>query len=88
MQIKIGILSAAFISGDFVISLRNLDPSKYAIVAIGASNLEAAQKFAKQFDIPKAYGSYVDLVQDEEVQLVYIANRNLYHYAAAKLAIE
>lgn len=56
MQIKIGILSAALISGDFVISLRNLDPSTYKIVAVGASNLEAAQKFANQFGIPKAYG--------------------------------
>lgn len=31
MPVKIGILSAALISNDFVISLRNLDPTSYKV---------------------------------------------------------
>ena len=69
MQVKIGILSAALIANDFVVSLRNLEPSTYKIVAVGASSLETAQKFANKFGIPKAYGSYLELVRDEEVQV-------------------
>ena len=81
-------LSAALIANDFVVSLRNLDPSTYKIVAVGASKLEAAKKFANKFGIPKAYGSYLELCQDDEVQLVYVACINTFHFAAAKLAME
>lgn len=100
MQIKIGILSASLIANDFIISLRNLDPSLYKVsalniffwifkiiqllqivlficskkfVAIAASNLESAKKFALKHNIPKAYGSYEQLFEDEEVQLVYVS---------------
>lgn len=82
------ILFTAMIANDFVVSLRNLDPSTYKIVAVAASNLEAAQKFAKKFGIEKAYGSYLELCQDEEVQLVYVCNINTYHYSSTRMALE
>ena len=50
--------------------------------------MKSAQDFATKHNIPKAYGSYHELMQDKDVQLVYIGARNIYHYSAAKLAIE
>jgi len=88
MQIKIGILSTALISNDFVLSLNQLDSSHYKFVAVAATKLEKAQEFASKFNISKAYGSYEELAKDDEVQLVYVANRNMYHFAASKLMIE
>jgi dihydrodiol dehydrogenase / D-xylose 1-dehydrogenase (NADP) len=79
MQLKIGILSAALISNDFVISLRNLDPCHYKVVAIAATSIDKANEFADRLNIQKAYGSYQELATDPEVQLVYIANLNIYH---------
>lgn len=57
------------IANDMVVSLRNLSEKDYKIVAVGASNLESAQRFAKKFGIPKAYGSYLELCKDGEVQV-------------------
>ena len=57
------------IANDMVVSLRNLSDKDYKIVAVGASNLESAKRFASKFNIPKAYGSYLELCKDEEVQV-------------------
>lgn len=88
MQLKIGILSASLIANDFIISLRNVPSTYYKIVAVAATNLESARKFAEKFNIPKAYGSYLELAQDKDVEVVYVSTINVYHYSASKLMIE
>ncbi len=37
------------------------------MVAVAARSLEDANAFAKKFNIPKAYGSYEELVKDGDV---------------------
>ena len=37
------------------------------ILAVAARQLENAQLFAKKFNIPKAYSSYEQLAQDDEI---------------------
>ena len=56
--------------------------------AIASRDLEKAKAFAEKFDIPKAYGSYEELVADPEVEAVYIATPHSHHYEHAKLCIE
>ena len=36
-------------------------------MAIAARSLDSAQKFAKRFSIPKAYGSYEELTNDPNI---------------------
>jgi predicted dehydrogenase len=44
--------------------------------------------FKKKFNSEKAYGSYLDLVKDDEVELVYIATVNSAHYENMRLCLE
>ena len=43
--------------------------SRYVIqvVAVGARKLDDAQRLADKFNIPKAYGSYLELAKDPDV---------------------
>ncbi|MHC5215713.1 Gfo/Idh/MocA family protein [Enterococcus sp. LJL128] len=85
-QIRYGILSTAQIVPRFVQGIR--ESAAGEAVAIAARELSRAQQLAEKLQIPKAYGSYEALCQDEEVDIVYIATYNKGHYAAAKLALE
>ncbi len=58
------------------------------LYAVGSRNLQKAQAFAKEFNVVKAYGSYEELVKDENVQLVYIATPHSHHYENAMLALK
>ncbi|MDH6364873.1 putative dehydrogenase [Enterococcus sp. PF1-24] len=84
--IRYGILSAAQIVPRFVAGVR--ESQKGEVVAIASRKLETAEKMAQQLAIPQAYGSYQALCQAPDVDIVYIANYNKGHYAAAKLALE
>lgn len=56
--------------------------------AAASRRLESAQNFAKEFGAKKAYGSYNELLQDPEVEAVYIATPNNFHYENAKACLE
>jgi predicted dehydrogenase len=69
-KIKWGIISTADIARLHIIpGMRN---SAYCDVhAIASRNLDRAKAAAKELNIPKAYGSYEELLTDPEVQAVY-----------------
>ena len=56
--------------------------------AVGSRTLEKAQSFAEKYGFQRAYGSYEDLVDDSEVQLIYIATPHSHHYENIKLCLE
>lgn len=56
--------------------------------AIGSRSIERAQEFADQWGFEKAYGSYEELVQDDEIDLIYVATPHSHHFECAKLCIE
>lgn len=49
------------------------------LVGVGSRTLEAADKFGEEFDIPHRYDSYQELVDDPEVQAIYISLPNHLH---------
>ncbi len=55
--------------------------------AVGSRNQETANKFAAEYGIKKAYGSYAELVSDPKVDLVYVATPHSEHYENVKLAL-
>ena len=80
-----GILATGGIAAAFTSDLRTagLDAA-----AVGSRSLESAEAFAAQFDIARAHGSYNDLVEDPEVDIIYVATPHPMHHEAARLALQ
>lgn len=56
--------------------------------AAAAREFARAQLIADKYGFEKAYGSYEELVEDEEVELVYISGIHPVHYPLAKMCLE
>ncbi|NOX66691.1 MAG: Gfo/Idh/MocA family oxidoreductase, partial [Chlorobi bacterium] len=86
-KIKWGILSTAYIGTDHVIpAMLN---SKYCDVhAISSRGYDKAKDAAEKLNIPKYYGSYEELLQDGEIEAVYIPLPNHLHVPWAIKALE
>ena len=62
---------------------------KYAtVVAVSSRNLDAARKAAKQLGLPKAYGSYEELLADPDIDAVYNPLPNHLHVPWTLKALE
>ena len=85
MELRYGILSTSSIAPRFIAAVRAC--SKGEIVAVSSRSLSKAQEKAAQWEIPTAYGSHEQLLQDEKVNIVYISNVNAQHYPWAKAAL-
>jgi dihydrodiol dehydrogenase / D-xylose 1-dehydrogenase (NADP) len=85
-KINWGILGAGGIAHRFVEALNSLDDA--VVTAVGSRSLERADAFGNECHIPKCYGSYQDLVNDAEVDIIYIATRHPDHKAAALLSLK
>ena len=83
---KVGIIGAGWIAEKMAQALAPL--KDYCVYAIASRSLDKAEEFAGKWNIPKAYGSYEEMVKDEEIDLVYIAPPHSHHYPHTMLAIE
>ena len=81
-----GILATGGIAAAFASDLPLLPDAE--VVAVGSRSLEAAQAFAAQHGIPRAHGSWTDLAEDPDVDVVYVATPHAFHYAAALLCVQ
>ncbi len=80
-----GILGAGGIASAFAQDLTLLPGS---VVQAVASRSGAADAFGDRFGVPRRHREYRDLVEDPEVDAVYVAAVNPHHLAAARLALE
>lgn len=85
MELHYGILSTSSIAPRFIGAIRASGKGK--IVALSSRSLEKAREKAALWEIPTAYGSHEELLQDENVNIVYISNVNAQHYPWAKKAL-
>lgn len=83
---NIGIIGAGKIAKKMAKTLNGMERAQ--AYAIASRSLEKARTFANEFGMPKAYGSYEELVSDEHVDLVYVATPHSHHAACIKLALE
>lgn len=65
-----------------------VSPSQIELYAVASRNFTRAQEFAKQWGFEKAYGSYEEMLEDKEVELVYVASPHSHHYQHAKMCLE
>jgi predicted dehydrogenase len=81
-----GIMGTGNIAGKFATDVRLSADCR--VVAVGSRTLEQAKRFAGQYGIGHAFGSYRQLAECAEVDAVYVAVANPVHHPAALLAIE
>lgn len=58
------------------------------LYAVAARDLGRAESFAAEYGFRKAYGSYIEMLRDPNVELVYIATPHSHHFEHMKLCIE
>lgn len=56
--------------------------------AVASRSYERAKAFAEEWGYQKAYGSYKEMLEDPEVELVYVATPHSHHYQYAKMCLE
>ncbi|SEJ64446.1 Predicted dehydrogenase [Demequina mangrovi] len=84
--VRWGILGAGGIAHKLADAVSSHTASE--VVAVGSRDQSRAQAFADEMGIPKAYGSYEDLVADPDIDVVYVATPHSRHHIDATLAIE
>lgn len=80
-----GILATGNIARAFT---RDLADAGFTTTAVGSRAPGAAEAFAAEFGIPRAHGSYEQLVADPEVDVIYVATPHPHHVDNALLAID
>ncbi|MCI8300814.1 MAG: Gfo/Idh/MocA family oxidoreductase [Lachnospiraceae bacterium] len=55
--------------------------------AVASRDYGRAERFARQWGFEKAYGSYEEMLQDPQVELVYVASPHSHHYEHAKMCL-
>jgi len=85
---KWGIIATGRIARKFAQTLNEMKNEGQALVAVASRKMETAEAFASEFNIPKAYDSYEKLIQDSEIEAVYIATPNNLHYENTKLCLK
>lgn len=87
---KIGIMACGGIAHTMARTLtamigRGDNVEKYAVAS---RDIKKAEAFAKEHDFKKAYGTYDELVEDKEVELIYIASVHSNHYEDIKRCLD
>ena len=85
-MIKWGIIGAGNIAHRFADSLENVNDA--TLYAVANRTIEKAEKFKADHPCEKAYGSYDELLADENIDAVYIALPHKYHLEWVKKALE
>lgn len=84
-QIKWGLMGAGRMSGWFAEALSILPDANRN--AIGSRDFTKGKQFAKTYGFQKAYASYEELVNDPEIDIIYIGTPVRHHYDSLMLAL-
>lgn len=85
-MLKMAIMGAGSIANKMAATITKME--NIEAYAIAARELDRAEDFAKKYGFTKAYGSYEEMLNDPEVELVYIATPHSHHYKCVKMCLE
>lgn len=77
-KVRWGILSTGRITHQFVQDFAFVPNGE--VVAVASRSLESANKFAREYGIPRAYADYGQMLEDTDVDAVYVATPHTLHY--------
>jgi D-xylose 1-dehydrogenase (NADP+, D-xylono-1,5-lactone-forming) len=85
-KVKWGILSTADINRKVIPGAHASE--KVALMAVASRDLTRAEEYAREWEIDRAYGSYEALLEDADVEAVYISLPNTLHCEWSIRALE
>jgi predicted dehydrogenase len=85
-QVRFGIISTAHINRLLIPGAHASD--KVELIAVGSRDQARAEEYARKWEIERAYGSYEALLEDPEVEAVYISLPNTLHCEWSIRAVE
>jgi predicted dehydrogenase len=84
-SLRWGILGSGWIAERFIESVRA--HTKQAIAAVGSRNKERAEQFASRMGLRQAYGDYKELVDADDLDVIYVATPHNLHHEGVTLAL-
>lgn len=84
-MIRVGIMGLGQIAHRVA---KGIQHAKHAqLYAVGSRTIEKAEEFQKTYHAVKAYGDYEELLQDTDVDMIYICTPNSFHFEHIKAAL-
>jgi predicted dehydrogenase len=80
------ILGPGSIAAMFADALTGIEDGQ--LLGVASRDMAKAKAFADRYQAPRAYGSYQHMLQDPDIDIVYIATPQSLHYAQAKMCLE
>jgi predicted dehydrogenase len=77
-KVRWGIVSTGRITHQFVSDFNFVHNGE--VIAVASRSQASADEFAEQYEIPRAYSSYAGLLDDPDVEAVYIATPHTLHF--------
>ncbi|MEM8673674.1 MAG: Gfo/Idh/MocA family oxidoreductase [Cyanobacteria bacterium P01_G01_bin.67] len=84
--IRWGIIGTGFIAGEFARGLKSVPQAQ--LLGIASRKVANAQTFSQIFQVPRFYDSCEELVQDPDINVVYIGTPNYTHKDLSILCLE
>lgn len=83
---KWGILGAGKIANKFAQDLSTVPGA--VLYAVASRSIDKAEEFAKKHQVSKSYGTYSDLAEDKQVDIIYVATPHVFHFEHAMLCMK
>ncbi|NER14038.1 Gfo/Idh/MocA family oxidoreductase [Leptobacterium flavescens] len=83
--VRWGIIGPGRIAHKFAQDLQQVAQAE--LYAVASRDLKKAEEFASEYNAPRSYGTYNELVEDPEVDIVYIATPHVFHYENSLLCL-
>lgn len=85
-QFRWGLIGPGRIAESFAQALTVIDDAK--LYAVASRNEQRAISFASKYNVETSYQQYAELVNDDNIDAVYIATPHRFHYEQIKLCLE
>ena len=83
---KVGIIGAGHIAEKMAWTLTQMGGVEP--YAVASRSIDKARYFSDKYGFRKAYGSYEELIEDPDVQLIYIATPHSFHHRHVRMCLE
>src|SRR5690606_20501699 len=83
---KWGIIGPGTIARKFATSLKEVEDAE--LYGVASRSPDRATIFAEEFDVKKVFGSYEEMLLDEEIDVVYVATPHSFHHQHTLLCLK